>query len=218
MNSPLIFYFDPISPYAWLASKAIPRLQAAGLQVQYEPVLFAGLLNAHGQKGPAEIPAKREYTFRDVMRLAAMQGLPFAGPPGHPFNPLQALRMCCAIPPGDTRNRFASVVMAAAWEQGQDISQASTLAHIADAEGLNGQELLAAINQPAIKQSLIQATDAAIAKGIFGVPTFMLGEQIFWGGDRLDALLWQHAGHHIDEARLQEFLQRAPLAQRKQVG
>ncbi len=212
----VIFYFDPISPYAWLASKAIPRLQAAGLQIEAQPVLFAGLLNAHGHKGPAEIPAKRDYTLRDVMRLAAMQDLPFVAPPGHPFNPLPALRMCCALPAGEERNRFACAVMAATWEQGWDISQADILVKIAETEGFDGQSLLAQIAQPEIKQSLLATTNAAIAKGVFGVPSFIYDGELFWGADRIAALLWQHSGKHIDEARLQEFLQRAPLAQRKQ--
>ena len=75
------FFFDPVSPYAWLASKELRRIEAAGLTVNAQPVLFAGLLNAHGSKGPAEIPAKRLYTFRDVVRIAAQRGLTFRGPP-----------------------------------------------------------------------------------------------------------------------------------------
>ncbi|MBI3229591.1 MAG: DsbA family protein, partial [Burkholderiales bacterium] len=165
MSATLQFYFDPISPYAWLASKALPRLEAAGLQVQCQPVLFAGLLNAHGQKGPAEIPAKREYTFRDVMRLAAMQGLSFVGPPGHPFNPLQALRLCCTVPQGNARNQLALTLMAAVWEQGIDISDTQQLGHILDANGYPSRELLAASATPEIKQQLQQNTDEAISKG-----------------------------------------------------
>ena len=90
-------YFDPVSPYAWLASATLARIDDAGVAVVLVPVLFAGLLNAHGNIGPAEMPAKRRYLFRDVMREAARRGLPFAGPPGHPFNPLLALRMCTAL-------------------------------------------------------------------------------------------------------------------------
>ena len=84
------FYFDPISPYSWLASKALGRIAEVAGEIAFQPVLFAGLLNAHGQRGPAEIAAERRYMFRDVLREATRAGLPFAGPPGHPFNSLQA--------------------------------------------------------------------------------------------------------------------------------
>lgn len=96
---PCIFcYVDPVSPYAWLALHALGRIeQAAGAPVELVPVLFAGLLKTHGNIGPAELPAKRRYVFRDVMREAARRGLPFAGPPGHPFSPLLALRACTAV-------------------------------------------------------------------------------------------------------------------------
>jgi 2-hydroxychromene-2-carboxylate isomerase len=92
-NLTVQFYFDPISPYAWLAARDFPRLQAAGLQIDCKPVLFAGLLNAHGQKGPAEIPAKRVYTFYDVVRTAhrAATRLPVSGAAQPSFQPLTPL-------------------------------------------------------------------------------------------------------------------------------
>jgi 2-hydroxychromene-2-carboxylate isomerase len=209
------FYFDPISPYVWLSAGAIGRIEAAGASAQLQPVLFAGMLNVHGQKGPAEIPSKRAYTFRDVMRQAARQDLPFAGPPGHPFNPLTALRMCAALSDQGERRRFALALLAACWERGEDISNAPTLARIARDCDIDGEGLLEAAQQPAIKQQLAADTERAIEDGVFGVPTFRLGDELFWGGDRVDTLLWRLQGNGIDEAKLEEFLARAPLAQRK---
>jgi 2-hydroxychromene-2-carboxylate isomerase len=209
------FYFDPISPYAWLASKQIARIEAAGAEVQFVPILFAGLLHAHGQKGPAEIAAKRAYTFRDVMREAARLGLPFRGPPGHPFNPLQALRMCRAIGDQQQRRRFAMALFAASWERGEDISAMPTLLALAAQCGLDGEALAVAAATPALKQALADDTAAAIADGVFGVPTFRLQDELFWGGDRIDALLASLAGQRIDEANLQRFLALAPSAVRK---
>jgi 2-hydroxychromene-2-carboxylate isomerase len=217
MTAPAIvtFYFDPVSPYVWLsAGEAVAQIEAAGAQVVMQPVLFAGLLNAHGQKGPAEIAAKRAYTFRDVMRQAARQGLRFAGPPGHPFNPLLALRMCVALTGEAERRRFALALLSACWERGEDISDATTLVRLARNCGLDGDALAAAARQPAIKQGLAAATDQAIQAGVFGVPTFRYGDELFWGGDRVDALLWRMQGHGIDEQVLAQFLARAPLAQR----
>jgi 2-hydroxychromene-2-carboxylate isomerase len=210
----LDFYFDPVSPYAWLAMRSLDRLEAAGLEVGVVPVLFAGLLKAHGNLGPAEIPAKRTYLFRDVMREAARRGLPFAGPPGHPFNPLTALRMCTALDDDEQRRRLALALLAACWERGEDVSDAAALRRLADAEGFDGAALLAQAAMPEVKQALVAATDAAIADGIFGVPTYRLDGELFWGGDRIETLLWHLDGGAIDEERLAAFLARPPLAQR----
>lgn len=211
-------YVDPVSPYVWLAMHALPQLEAAGAEIALEPVLFAGMLNAHGQKGPAEIEAKRAYTFRDVMRQAARLGLPFRGPPGHPFNPLLALRMGTAVARQADRRRFLLAMLAACWERGEDISHANVLVALAIRCGLDGAALALAAAEPAIKAQLAASTERAIADGVFGVPTFRLGDELFWGGDRIDALLWHMDGHQIDESRLSTFLARAPLAQRKAIN
>jgi 2-hydroxychromene-2-carboxylate isomerase len=210
------FYFDPISPYVWLAAAdAIERIESAGASVRMQPVLFAAMLHALGNKGPAEIPAKRAYTFRDVMRQAARLGMPFNGPPGHPFNPLLALRMCTALGGEHDRRRFALALLSACWERGVNISDAAALLRIARDCDLHGEALLEAAAQPALKQELAAATEQAIADGVFGVPTFRLGDELFWGADRVDTLLWRLDGNGIDDAKLAEFLARAPLAQRK---
>jgi 2-hydroxychromene-2-carboxylate isomerase len=215
-TTPIVtFYFDPVSPYAWLAGKALGRIEAAGAQVVVQPVLFAALLNAHGNTGPAEVPAKRAYLFRDVMREAARAGLPFRGPPGHPFNPLQALRMCLALTRQDERRRFALAVMSACWEQGEDVSDGAVLLKIAAACGLSGSALQAALQQPAIKMQLAADTERAIGDGVFGVPTFRYGDELFWGADRIDPLHARLQGKDIDEQALAAFLARAPLAERR---
>lgn len=211
-------YFDPVSPYAWLALRDIDRIEAAaGAPLRLVPVLFAGLLKAHGNLGPAELPAKRRYLFRDVMREAARRGLPFAGPPGHPFNPLMALRMCTALADAGQRRTLALALVAACWERGEDISDRATLEKLADAEGLDGAALLAAAGTPDTKRQLAEATARAAADGVFGVPTFRLEgeEELFWGGDRIDALLWRLRGNTIDEAALDAFLGRQVLAERR---
>ena len=215
-DTPVVtFYFDPISPYAWLAARDIERIEKTGTKVVFQPVLFAALLNAHGQKGPAEIAAKRVYTFRDVMREATRRGLRFKGPPGHPFNPLHALRMCLALTRQDERRRFALAIMDAAWLRGDDLSNVTVLQLIAPECGLGAAKVHSAAQQPAIKAQLAADTEAAIEAGVFGVPTFRYGDELFWGGDRIDALLWQLGGGRIDELVLQRFLARAPLAERK---
>jgi 2-hydroxychromene-2-carboxylate isomerase len=209
------FYFDPVSPYSWLASKALGKIEAAGAQLVFQPVLFAALLNAHGNTGPAEVPAKRAYIFRDVMRQAAAAGLTFKGPPGHPFNPLLALRMCLALTRQDERRCFALAVMSACWEKGDDVSDGTVLLKLAASCGLSGLSLHAAAHQPVLKMQLAGDTERAIADGVFGVPTFRLGDELFWGADRIDALLARLQGRAFDEQALADFLARAALAERK---
>ena len=138
------FYFDPISPYAWLAGLQVGRLDEAGIALDFRPVLFAGLLAAHGTKGPAEIPAKRAYTFRDVMRQAQSLGAQAEGPPAHPFNPLRALRMCIALDDGPARRRFGLALMDAAWGRGLDLAAPEQLVRIADENQLRWRGLVAA--------------------------------------------------------------------------
>lgn len=207
-------YVDPVSPYVWLALHDLGRIEGDGVEVVLEPVLFAGLLNAHGNIGPAELPAKRRYLFRDVMREAARRGLRFAGPPGHPFNPLTALRMCTALPDAAERRRLFLALVDACWADGDDIADAATLVRLADGVGFDGQALLALAATPAIKQQLIDATARAVEAGVFGVPTFRLGDELFWGGDRLESLSWRLSGGTIADATLDAFLARAPQATR----
>ena len=208
-------YVDPISPFVWLATKQIARIEAAGVQVEIVPVLFAAMLNKHGLVGPAEVPAKRLLTFRDVMRHASAQGLEFVGPPGHPFNPLPMLRMATAIGERADRIAFVTAVMAATWEQGLDAQDFGVLARVARDCGLDGEALVAAAGTPEVKAELARATEQSINDGIFGVPSFVYEGELFWGADRIDSLLRRIAGHRIDEGRLQEFRDRPPLASRQ---
>ena len=105
----LRFHFDPVSPYAYLAFEALPQaLEGCSYWVDYGPLLFAGLLQQHGQKGPAEIEPKRAWTFRDVAWRAHALGVPLQTPARHPFNPLALLRLLLACAPaGGTPNRRA---------------------------------------------------------------------------------------------------------------
>jgi 2-hydroxychromene-2-carboxylate isomerase len=211
-------YFDPISPYAWLAGRQLERLRAAGAHFDFKPILLAALLSVHGQRGPAEIPAKRDHTVRDVMRTAARLGLPFEGPPTHPFNPLRPLRMCIAVDRPADRECFALALMDAAWARGLDITDDAVLTAIANECTLDASALLASASSPEIKQQLTDATHAAISTGIFGVPTFRYDNELFWGADRIEDLVRRLQGHRIDEAHLAKVLQRPASATRRQRG
>jgi 2-hydroxychromene-2-carboxylate isomerase len=208
------FWFDPISPYAWLAARQLERIDTRA-SVRVRPVLFAGLLNHHGNVGPAEIPTKRAYTFRDVVRTADRLGLRVEGPPAHPFNPLTALRACVSIDDDATRRRLAIALLDAAWSEGRDLESVDVVREVASSVGLDGEAIAAATREPTIKQRLLDATQAAIAAGVFGVPSFVIEGEVFWGSDRIDALLHRLGGARVDEEKLARILARPASATRR---
>lgn len=180
------FWFDPISPYAWLAFDALPQaLEGISHQVVYRPVLFAGLLQHWGQKGPAEIGPKRTWTYRDVAWRAHRQGTPLMLPAQHPFNPLPLLRLLLAsAPAGSTPNRrVTEVVFRHVWEGGADAVDPARLAALEAAISP-----LRDPSDPAVKAELRENTEHAVRQEIFGVPTCVVDGRAFWGADALDAL------------------------------
>lgn len=213
----LYFYFDTLSPYAYMAYKELaPLVTEKNLDVKTIPVLFAGLLNAHGQKGPAEISAKRAYTWKDTLRWAKINNVTIKGPPTHPFNPLPALRLCETVTDEKTKFKLAGTLMITAWEKGLDVSSKSTLSMLSNELVLNGVDLVQKIDDPAIKEKIKKNTEDAIAHGIFGVPTFRIDEEIFWGHDRLhQALLYLEGKLNVDENLLQQMIDRPRGIDRK---
>ena len=183
----ITFWFDPISPFAYLAFERLPQaLEGQSHSVSYRPLLFAGLLKAWGQKGPAEIEPKRAWTFRHVHWLAHQHGIELQTPTQHPFNPLALLRLlqACARA-GSGPNRFVcETVLRHVWQGGLDASDATRLAaltaRLSPERDPDGDE---------VKRELRGATDAAVARGIFGVPSFECEGRLFWGLDSLDMLV-----------------------------
>ena len=169
------WYFDFISPFAYLQWPKVRALMAAHAIVPV-PILFAAVLDARGQKGPAEIPGKREFTYRHVLFQAREAGVPMRFPPSHPFNPLAALRLCIAA--------GASVVSIDAlfdwiWAQGRAGDTPEALEPVRSALGLPH----GAGESAEAKAGLRSNTETALDEGIFGVPTLALGNQLFWGND-----------------------------------
>lgn len=178
------FWFDPVSPYAFLAFERLPEaLAGLSYTVRYRPIVFGALLAHHAHKGPAEIEPKRAWTFRQVHWQAAQAGIAMATPARHPFNPLALSRLAWACAPeGATPGRHpCERVLRHAWQGGG-----------ADAEDAARLEALVAalappraIDDPRVKQRLRAATDDAIARGVFGVPTLGVEGRLFWGHDAL---------------------------------
>jgi 2-hydroxychromene-2-carboxylate isomerase len=183
----LRFWFDPISPYAWLAFERLPQaLAGLSVDVRYRPVVFGALLKHHDHKGPAEIEPKRQWTFRQVAWLAQQQGTTLHTPAQHPFNPLPLLRLAlaCSTPNGTPNRRVVEAVFRHVWcGEGADALAHERLSALA--EQLQPSR---APDSDAVKAELRQSTEAALAAGVFGVPTLQWGDKLFWGQDALPML------------------------------
>jgi 2-hydroxychromene-2-carboxylate isomerase len=188
------FYFDFLSPYAYLAWIRVRRqvaLRGNRERVEPKPVLLSGLLGHWGQLGPAEVPAKRTFVIRDCLRIATRDSVPFTFPPTHPFRPLAALRaMLPEAAGGADRQSIADALWSAAWVRGDDISDEAGVAAALDRAGLEGAAIAARTRDDSVKLALRQNTEDALALGVFGVPTFIVparqGTELIWGNDRLD--------------------------------
>ena len=175
----VLWLFDVISPFAYLAWQEMDQLPS-DMPVEFVPVLFAGILNHYGQKGPAEIEPKRRFTYRFALWRAQKLGIEMRMPPAHPFNPLSALRLIIAA---GTSREAVGRVLDAVFKQGRDVSNPSVIADLATQLGI--QDVQAAIAAPAVKQQLHDNTRFAIENGVFGVPTLMIGKETFWGHDAI---------------------------------
>jgi 2-hydroxychromene-2-carboxylate isomerase len=175
--------FDVISPFAYLAFPALTEIPA-GVQVECVPVLLAALLEHFGQLGPAEIASKRRFTYRFVLWRARQMGIPMRMPPAHPFNPLAALRLIIAA--GSDR-RAAGTVLDAVFREGRDVADPAVIAALARELGV--ADLQAALEDSTVKQRLRDNTAWASARGVFGVPTLVIGNELFWGHDAFDMAL-----------------------------
>lgn len=191
MNDPvpeITFYLDVVSPYAYLAFERLPQaLEGLSYRVTYQPLLFAGLLKAWGTPAPVDLAPKREWIFRQSAWIAARDGVPFAKPHNHPFNPLALLRLALACAPeGQAPSRHVvEQVMRHAWaREGQDPNEPAALAALTASMAPRRDPA-----SPEVKAELQAITARAVSHGVFGVPSFRLDDgEVFWGQDSLTML------------------------------
>ena len=176
------WYFDFISPFAFLQWRRL-RALATRLPIVPVPILFAVVLDHHGQKGPAEIPGKRVFTYRHVIWRARREGIALKFPPAHPFNPLPLLRLSIAL---GNRPDVIDALFDHLWIEGRVADSAEALEPVARRFGVDAANV---IGDPAVKDALKRNTEAAIAAGVFGVPTLAFGDALFWGDDATDMAL-----------------------------
>lgn len=177
------WYFDFISPFSYLASESLARF-TAGVELRPCPVLFAGLLQHWQTRGPAEIAPMRRFTFRHIRWLADNNNLPLTPPPVHPFNPLKLLRLCVAL---GSETAVAQRLFRFVWAEGRSADDPDHWQALLEELGVANDE--ACVSTPEVKSRLRQNTQDAIDNDVFGVPSFRVDNEIFWGFDSIEFLL-----------------------------
>jgi 2-hydroxychromene-2-carboxylate isomerase len=205
------FYLDFVSPYTYLALTQARRFEEDnGIRFDVRPVVYAKILDAQGLVGPAEREAKRRYTFTDVLRVAHRLGVPLVGPPAHPFRSLEALRALTLWRHDDRALDLAVALSTAAWGEGRDLTDLAVIADVCAATGFDPAQLAMRVASDDVKRALAAETAAAIDAGVFGVPTFVAGTEMFWGQDRMEHLAEHVAGRLPPAAKIAEPLLARP--------
>lgn len=191
------WYFDFISPYAYLQFHRLRELEGK-VELRLQPVLLAALLDHWGQRGPAEIAPKRQFVYAQAHWLARRRGIAFATPEAHPFNPLRLLRLALhfGATPAIVQRLFAFV-----WQEGSIPENDEAWRKLTAELGAADADTL--VSRVEIKDALRRNTEQAIAAGVFGVPTLVIGSKLFWGDDTtemaLDFLADPEPFRHDDE-------------------
>ena len=188
MGKHVEFYFDFGSPYSYLAYKALPAIAAAhGAQIVWRPMLLGGVFKATGNHSPAEVPAKRRWMHQDMQRWATRYGAPFRFSPHFPINTLVLMRGAVGMQMrGPDLHKYMEAIFHAMWAEPRNLGEPAELAAVLHQAGLDANAFLALVNDAAVKEQLKKHTEEAVARGVFGAPTFFVGEDMFWGQDRLD--------------------------------
>ena len=183
MNTRIEFFYDYVSVYSYLANSQLATL---GAEIVYRPMLLGAVMQATGNIPPATIEAKGDYLRKDMLRWSERYGIELNWNPVFPQNTINALRLALAA---QGRGEFSEIhqpLFDAIWVQDKDVGQPGTLASIVEDAGLSVPEYVAAISDQSIKDQLRANTEEAVSRGVFGGPTIFVGEELFFGNDRLE--------------------------------
>jgi 2-hydroxychromene-2-carboxylate isomerase len=189
MRQTVEFYFDVGSPAAYLAWTQMPRLAAeTGAVIDYKPMLLGGVFQATGNKSPMEVPAKGRYVMSDLQRFAQRYQVPFSQNPFFPINTLILMRMATGVQMQDTSRlaAFVDSIYRAVWVEARNMNDPATVAEVLQAASFDAPAMMALAAEPQVKERLKAVTQDAVARGVFGAPTFFVNGQMYWGQDRLD--------------------------------
>lgn len=180
------FYFDYGSPTTYLAYTQLPALaRRTGATVNYKPILLGGVFQATGNRSPVEVAAKGKYMSADLAWFAARYGVPYQWNPHFPVNTLNLMRGALAALRDGYFTLYSDAIFKALWADGVNLGDPKEIGRVLSAAGLDAQKIMAATQEPAIKEALKAATEEAVQRGVFGAPTFFVGEHMHFGQDRL---------------------------------
>lgn len=181
------FLFDFVSPASYLAHKRLPELASrTGATPVYVPVLLGGIFKEAGTTPPISAPAKAHWFMRDMLRCAERQGTPFILNPHHPFRTVSLMRGAVALQGTPKFLPYVDALFDAAWAEGRDLGDPAEVAAILRPLGIDEAEFAAMTERPEVKEGLFENTRRAVSRGVFGLPTFFVGDELFFGQDRLD--------------------------------
>jgi 2-hydroxychromene-2-carboxylate isomerase len=189
MTKTVEFYFDVGSPAAYLAWHRLPRIcEEARAALAYKPMLLGGVFQAAGNQSPMNIPAKGRYLMADLERFARRLQLPFKHNPFFPINTLMLMRGATGMQMRDEARLvpYVDAVYRAIWVDGKNMNDAGVVAGVLQEAGFEPAALLAMANDPEVKERLKAVAQDAVARGVFGAPTFFVAGRMYWGQDRLD--------------------------------
>ena len=199
LETTIDFYWDAVSPYTYLANELIIRketeLKTAGVQIRRIPAFLHGVHTGSGNAAPLTVPAKGKYLFKDLFRQSSYYGIPLTFPSTFPTKTIPIMRVALyANEVGQAvGDAFARKALAAYWAENHNVDDLGVIRELAHEVGLDPEAALSAIQDPVFKDRLKQHTDEAVQRGAFGMPAFFVGEEHYFGHDRLD-LVWQAAG------------------------
>lgn len=187
MSRKVEFFYDIVSPASYLAFTQMPQLaKDTGADIVYRPFFLPGLFKAAGSTSPITVPAKGKWLFDDLKRHAAKFGVPFVMNKHFPPNSLYVMRGLVAWQDKPEIVALTDGFYRAMWVRDEDINDATVVRRVVEAASVDPEEWQAAINDPDIKQKIFDITDEAKNRGMFGAPTFFVGEEMHWGQDRLE--------------------------------
>ncbi len=189
MTRSVEFLFDFGSPAAYLAWTQLPDLAAkTGATVDIQPMLLGGVFQATGNRAPISVPLKGSYLFKDLNRFARTYGVPLVMNPHFPINTILLMRIDVGmLESGHPKlQAYRDAVFRAIWVDQRNMGDPDTVAEVLTAAGLDAPALMALAADPKVKEALKERTQQAVDRGVFGAPTFFVGDEMFWGQDRLD--------------------------------
>ena len=190
MINPFDFYFDFISPYSFLAHKEIKKIEKKGsIKIKYKPILLGGLHNLHGIKAPAFIPAKAKHMIRDCKLIAEKNNIKFKFNSYFPIRSLNLMRGVLVAEEDNIKNYYIENIFNTIWQDGLNMNDDIIIQKVLKNLNINPKTFFLRSTSSLIKDSLRNKTSDAYKKGIFGAPTFVVNNRIFWGQDRLEFAL-----------------------------